>query len=110
MRPLARLLGESDALEQHVRTLLGGLARHLADAPRGEGEVVEHAEVWKEVELLEHDPDPLPHRRDVGALARDLLALEKDPAGVERLEQVDAAQQRALAAAAAPDHDEHLAL
>ena len=36
-------------------------------------------------------------------------ALEEDPARVERLEQVDAAEERALAAAARPDHDEHLA-
>ena len=42
-------------------------------------------------------------------VAGDLLALEEDPAGVERLEQVDAAEERALAAPARPDHDEHLA-
>ena len=35
--------------------------------------------------------------------ARDLLALEEDPARLDRLEQVDAAQERALAAAARAD-------
>ena len=40
---------------------------------------------------------------------RDLLTLEEDPARVERLEQVDAAQERALSASARADHDEHLA-
>src|SRR5581483_3465132 len=39
-----------------------------------------------------------------------LLALEEDPARVERLEQVDAAEQRGLAAPARADDDEHLAL
>jgi hypothetical protein len=65
--------------------------------------------VRKEVELLEDHPDPLPHPRDVGAAAGDLLALEVDPARVERLEQVDAAEERALAGAARADDDEHLA-
>ena len=58
---------------------------------------------WKTI------PMRLPHPRDVGAAAGDLAALEEDPARVERLEQVDAAQQRALPAAARADHDEHLA-
>ena len=63
----------------------------------------------EEVELLEDDPDPLPDGRDVDALPRDLLTLEEDPAFLDRLEEVDAAQQRALAASARADHDEHLA-
>jgi hypothetical protein len=65
--------------------------------------------VREEVELLEDDPDPLADRGDVHALACDLVALEVDVPAVERLEQVDAAQQRALAAAARADHDQHLA-
>src|SRR6266568_6368644 len=63
----------------------------------------------EQVELLEDDSDPLPDAVDLDTLARDLLALEEDPAGVDRLEQVDAAQQRALAAAAGADHDKHFA-
>ena len=46
---------------------------------------------------------------DVDALPRDLLALEEDPTLLDRLEQVHAAQECALAATARPDHDEHLA-
>ena len=42
-------------------------------------------------------------------LRGDLLALEEDPAGLDRLEQVDAAEQRALAASARPDDAQHLA-
>ena len=63
----------------------------------------------EEVELLEDDPDLLSHGRDVDALARDLLALEEDPSLVQRLQQVHAAKQRALAAAARPDDDQYLA-
>ena len=48
-------------------------------------------------------------RGHVDALARDLLTLEEDAPGLDRLEQVDAAEKRALAAPARPDDDEHLA-
>src|SRR5919112_408802 len=63
----------------------------------------------EEIELLEDDADALPNRRHLHALARDLLALEEHAAAVDRLEQVDAAEQRALAAAARPDDHERLA-
>src|SRR5207244_12261245 len=62
--------------------------------------------VREEVELLEHDPDSLAHGRDVDSLARDLVALEEDPPGVKRLQQVNAAKQRALAAAARQERSE----
>ena len=88
---------------------LGLLAAHPADPPRRERHVVQHGQVRKQIELLEDHPDSLADRRHVGALARDLLALEEDPPRVERLEQVDAAEQRALAAPARADDDEHLA-
>ena len=77
--------------------------------PRREREVVERGQLREEVELLEDDADALPDGGDVDALARDLLSLEEDPPGLDRLEQVDAAQERALSAAARPDDAEHLA-
>src|SRR5207302_8965098 len=46
---------------------------------------------------------------DLRALPGDLVAFEEDAARVERLEQVDAAKQRALPASARTDHDERLA-
>ena len=42
--------------------------------------------------------------------AGDLLALQLDPAGVDRLEQVDAAQQRRLAGAGRADQADDLVL
>ena len=92
-----------------MRTLLGLLAADVADAAGRESQVVDDAQVREEVELLEDDPDPLAHGRHLGAFARDLLAFEEDPSAVDRLEQVDAAQQRALAAPARPDDDQCLA-
>ncbi len=106
---LIRLLREADAREQLSSPPLGLGTGHLADAPGSEREVVDRRQMRKEVELLEDDPDPLADRRHVGALARDLLALEEDAAGLDRLEQVDAAQEGALAAAARADDGEDLA-
>ena len=103
------LLAQPDDVEQLVGARLGVAPRQMPDPPCRERQVVHHLQVREEVELLEDDPDPLCGRRDVDALARDLLALEEDPALLDRLEQVDAPQQRALAASARPDHDEHLA-
>jgi hypothetical protein len=106
---LSRLLLEPNALEQLVRARLGLRARTLANVTRREGEVVDHAQVRKQVELLEDDADVRSNLGDVDTLTRDLLPLEEDPAGVDRLEQVDTAQERALAAAARADDDEHVA-
>src|SRR5205823_14385652 len=96
VRVLVRLLLQADARQQLPGLLLGQLPREPADAAGGERQVVPRGQVREEVELLEHHPDPPPDRRDVDAAAGDLLALQEDVAGVERLEQVRAAQQRAL--------------
>ena len=109
VRVLIRLLREADAREELPAAPLRLATRHLADPPGGERKVVDRRQVWEEVELLEDDPDPLADRRHVGALAGDLLALEEDAARLDRLEQVDAAKERALPAAARADDDEDLA-
>src|SRR5439155_15631038 len=72
-------------------------------------EVVDGPEVREEIELLEDDADPLPDGGHFRAFAGYLLALEEDPATVYGLEQVDAAQQCALTAAARSDYHEGLA-
>ena len=64
----------------------------------------------EEVERLEHDPDPAPDDVDVDAAPRDLLAADEDPARVDRLEQVDAAQQRRLPGARRADQADDLVL
>src|SRR6185312_984855 len=71
--------------------------------------------VGEEVELLEDHADPLADEVEVPALlagprARalaDVLALEEDLALLRRRQQVDAAQQRALARAARPEDADH---
>ena len=64
----------------------------------------EELNCWKTIPIRCRTPG------NIHALGDDPRTLEEDPAGVDRLEQVDAAQQRALAAPAQADHHEHLAL
>src|SRR5918999_1077995 len=109
VRVLPLLLRQPDARQQLAGASLGLVALELADTPHREGEVVDHPQVREEVELLEDDADALPYGRDVHAPGRDLLALEEDTALIERLQQVHAPEQRALAAPARADDDEHLA-
>jgi hypothetical protein len=66
--------------------------------------------VGEQVEGLEDDPDPPPDPVDVDALRGDLLAFDVDPAGVDRLEEVDAPQQRGLAGAGRADQADDLVL
>ena len=109
MRMLPRLLGEADAGEQFACALLRLGAGTMADPACCERQVVHHGQVREEVELLENHPDPLAYGRDICSLAGDLLALEKDPTGIQRLEQVDATQECALPAPARADDRQHFA-
>ena len=62
----------------------------------------------EQVEVLEDHADALAHFVLVNAGRRNLLALQPDTAAVGRAEQVDAAQQRALARAAGANQHDHL--
>ena len=65
VRVLPRLLLEPDAPSSSCARASASRLLHLADAPRGERQVVDHAEMREEIELLEHDPDALADLRDV---------------------------------------------
>ena len=109
VRMLVRLLLETDRGQKFVSPSLGVPSRHLPDPPRGERQIVDRRQLRKEIELLEDDPDALAYGGDVRALRSYLLAVEEDAAGLDGLEQVDAAKERALPAAARADDHEHLA-
>jgi hypothetical protein len=66
--------------------------------------------VREQVEALEHDADIAPVLVDIDARAADDLALEADGAALDRLEGVDAAQQRRLAAPGGADEADQLVL
>ena len=64
----------------------------------------------EEVEALEHDADVLAQRVEVDAAARHPFAVDADLALLDRLQRVDAAQQRRLAAARRADEADDLVL
>src|SRR5262249_699847 len=69
-----------------------------------------HAHVREEVERLEDDSDPAPNPVHVDAAPGDLLSREHDSTRIQRLQQVDAAQQRRLPRARGADQAGHLVL
>ena len=65
-------------------------------------DVVDHAAVREQVELLEHHADPLP--QFVGIVVQHRSAVEQDVAAVGFVEPVERAQQRRLAGPGWSDH------
>ena len=104
------LVPHADPVEQRVRPVGRVGLRELEHLGRRERHVVEHAHVREQVEALEHDPDVLAQRVQVDAATRHPLAVEPDLTLLDRLQRVDAAQQRRLAAARRPDEAHDLVL
>ncbi len=104
------LVGEPEAVEQLGRLRLGLPPARTECLARPERHVLEHAHVREEVVGLEDDPDPAADPVHVDAACRDLLAVDHDAARVDRLEQVDAAQQGRLARAGCADQADDLVL
>ena len=111
VRVLVALVGEAEALEERGRLRLG-LARATApSAFRGASVTFSSTDMcgkrlndWKTI------PIRRPHPVDVDVPRRDLDAADDDPAGVDRLEQVDAAQQGRLPRAGSADQADDLVL
>jgi len=94
--------------------------RHAPDPDGRLGDVLERGHVREEIEPLEDHADLTPLLRDL--LRRHLvdvvpclpiadeLAVDDDAAAVDRLEVVDAAQQRGLAGARWPEQHSHSTL
>jgi hypothetical protein len=103
-----RLVGEAHAFEQRVRGAhrFGAIAAENPDR-RGD-EVVEHAQVRKQVVLLEHEADALAQRDFValGCEPVDARAVDVYQAALRPQQPGDAAQDRRFAGAGRPD-DRH---
>ena len=91
------LVDEPEPRQQLLRARLGLGARQLEHLDGRQRHVAEHAHVREQVVGLEHDADAPPDAVDIDALGGDLRALDEDAPGVDGLQQVDAAQQGALA-------------
>ena len=105
---LVGLVGQAEPAEQLARPGLGLGAASAVHPARRQRAVVEHGQVREQVVGLEDHPDPAADRARVDARVGDLLALERDDAVVDVLEQVQAAQQRRLARAGRADQADHV--
>ena len=85
-------------------------ARDPERLARRERHVLEHRHVREQVVRLEDDPDLLAQPVDVDLRPGDRLAVDDDRAGVDLLEEVDAAQQRRLPGARRADQADDLVL
>src|ERR671910_133519 len=81
----------------------------IISGSRAEGDVVEHALVGEQVELLEDHADVGAEPGQGPALVGQRPALQADDAVVDRLQPVDRPAQGRLARPRGPDHDHHLA-
>ena len=110
VRVLVALVREPEPLEQPRRLLVRRAAGEAARLARRERHVLAHRHVREEVEGLEDDPDPATDAVDVDTAGGDLLAAHRDPPRVDRLEQVDAAQEGRLPRAGRADQAHDLVL
>src|SRR5262249_60077045 len=93
---LGGLVLQADAFEQLASLRACLLLREAAGLSRRERDVLHHGHVREEVERLEDDPDLAAQRVHVDRSVRDRLAVDDDRARVDRLEAVDAAEERRL--------------
>jgi hypothetical protein len=106
---LARLVGDAHPIEQGHRPLLGRLSAEAAHLDGAERDVLEDRLVREEVEGLEHHAHVGSQLREALALLGQRHAVDRDGAGVDRLETVDGAAQGRLTRSRGPEHDHHLA-
>ena len=106
---LARLVAQPHALQEGHRLLLRLCLGNLLLQRRRKRYIVEHRHIRKDIEMLEHHADALAVFADGQLLRGDILALEEDLPLVGRLQQVQAPQERRLAAAAGTDDGDNLA-
>ena len=127
MRVMRHLVRKAHLLEQRLRLLLDLGADALlvwlviralpGEELPGQHHVLQRRVLREEVEVLEHQAEVQPLPADftlargarIGRVKENLIA-HQDAAAVGPLQEIEAAQQRRLAAAGGADHGEHVAL
>ncbi len=100
------LFRDAHPFEIGARHLLGLFFRHLAHPDRRQGQIFQHGQMRKQVELLEHHADLAADRLDILDVAGQLDAGDDDLALLVLFEPVDAADHRRFAGARrAADND-----
>ena len=111
---LARALGgltrDAHAAEQFHRQIRGLLLAHAPDLDRREGHVFEHGQVRVQVELLEDHAHLGAQGVHVHFRGVDARPFKEDVPLLDRLQTVQATDERALAGPGRPADDQHLAL
>src|SRR5262249_27246868 len=92
-----------------ARDLLGIDLRHLAHPDRSERAVLEHRQVRKQVEVLEHHPDLAAYLVDALEIFAELGAVDDDASALPVFDAVDTAKKRRLATARRAADDDALA-
>src|SRR3546814_17538261 len=87
-------LGDLHPLQEVHRDILGLLLRRLAHPDRGQGAVLEHCQMRKEVEVLEHHADLAADLRDVLHVVRQLDFVDDDLALLVLLQPVRSEERR----------------
>ncbi len=111
--PGAAAIAKAHALEERERALLHGRASLPANVQRRQADVLQHGEMGKEVESLEHHAHAGAQGKEGGRVGQGARQ-ERQPGDahaprVERLEPVEAAQESALAASRRTDERDGLA-
>jgi hypothetical protein len=100
------LMRDLDPLQIFHRDRFGVLLRHVAHPDRRQRAVLQHGQMRKQVEALEHHADFAADFVDAPQVRTELDAVDDDLAFLEFLQRVDAADQRRFARARrAADHD-----
>ena len=106
---LTEQLAES-AAQQLQGLFRRGLVRHAEHLFRRQRHILQDGPVREEVEMLEDHAHLLAQLVDVDLFLRDIDAVEQDRSARRRLQQVQAAQERALARAGGADGRDDIAL
>jgi len=93
-RFLVRLFGDAHPLKIMARPVLGLSARQPACLDRAKGQVVQHRQVGKQVELLKHHTHLGADRHDRAFIVVQLGAIDADHALLMTLQPVDATHHR----------------
>lgn len=104
-----KLIGQTDMRKLLHCDLFGFFAGDAFDFARGQRDVFQHRQMRKGVELLEHDADLAAQLVQVGVAGVNLGPVDDDATTVDRLQPVDAGQERRFARTRAADHRDNLA-
>ncbi len=91
------LLGDAHPHQQLARRGLGLRFRHLADLDRRDHQVLQHGQMGKQVELLEHHADIAADHIDIARGVIEFDAVDHDAPLAVFLQAVDAADHGRLA-------------